>query len=426
MGLSYLVPVHGLVLKTKLSARSRLCRGLLTGLLLAIGIAGHAQPGLRDTLLTGHTRTALTPLYYGLGTDRLGGARLETLDSGVVLQLTGLDSSRRFWRVRLAPSLSAFVPTEQVQIDSNRAYPAGSLTGNWTVYGDTTRPTTGPTFDYVAIRLPARLPYRSQLTGTPSKLLIDVFGVTANTNWITQRRTTREIRQVSFEQLADDIVRITVELTHPQSWGYALTYQRNTLLIRVRRPPARRRLRGLTVAVDAGHGGSNTGAAGTRTGLLEKNLTLDVAHRLEQQLSRRGVRVLLVRQTDTLLGPSARMLAMRRAMPDLLVSLHFNSSDNRSVRGVSTYYKHAGFRSLSQAILAELTRYPVPEFGNVGHFNFFFNTPTEYPNALVEGPFLSNEADERLIESARFRGQMATAIRRGIRRFVGKRQPAYR
>ncbi|UHG92322.1 N-acetylmuramoyl-L-alanine amidase family protein [Spirosoma oryzicola] len=377
---------------------------------------------IRDTTLTGYTRSKLTPLYYGLGTDRLGGARMETLDSGVVIAVNGLtwstqDSTHKFWRIGLSPTLSAFVPTEQVAIDTLRSYPKGSLTGNWTVYGDSVKAGSG-IFDYIAIRLPARFPYRSQQQLNPSRLVVDVFGLTVNTNWITQLASAREIRNVWFEQVTDETVRIFIDLKHAQSWGYSIYYQRNTLIIRVRRPPDKRKLRGLTIAVDAGHGGSNTGANGKQSGRLEKELTLDVANRLQSLLRRKGVRVVMTRSGDTLIGPTARILAMRQALPNLLVSIHFNSSANAAVRGVSTYYKHVGFRPLSQALLLELRKTGTAEFGNVGHFNFFFNTPTDYPNALVEGPFLSNVADENLILDDRFRQRMAKAIRRGLKRFV--------
>lgn len=382
----------------------------------------HAQtPILRDTALVGYTRTALTPLYYGLGTDRLGGARMETLDSGVVLKITGLawtDSTSKFWRVKLAPSLTAFVPVAQVAADTLLTYPTNALTGNWTVSGDSTTNASGNLFDYVAVRLPARLPYRSQQQINPSRLMVDVFGVTPNTNWITQLSSNQEVRNVWFEQIEDEMFRIYIDLKHQQSWGYSIYYQRNTLLIRVRRPPQKRNLRGLTIAVDAGHGGSNTGAKGEQLGRLEKDLTLDVANRLKTLLERSGVRVIMTRTTDTLLGPTARILAMRQVLPNLLVSIHFNSSGNAAVRGVSTYYKHIGFRPLSQVILTELLKTGATEFGNVGHFNFFFNGPTDYPNALVEGPFLSNPADERLIGDDQFRQSMAKAIRNGIKRFV--------
>lgn len=396
-----------------------------------------AQTAVRDTTLVGFTRTELTPLYYGLGTDRLGGARMETLDSAVVLNLTGLDSSGRFWRVRLAPSLSAFVPVADVRVDTVTRYPVGALTGNWTVSGDTTRTSTTHrstthrsathrSNDQLAIRLPARLPYRSQLLAD-GHLTVDLFGVAANTNWITQRSSNRGIRRVWFEQVADEQVRVHVELRQPRCWGYSLYYQRNVLVLRVRRGPKKRSLRGMVIAVDAGHGGSNTGAKGQELGILEKNLTLDVAQHLGSYLSRKGVSVVLTRDTDTNIGPTARIRAMRQLMPDLLVSIHFNASSNRAVRGVSTYYKHLGFQPLSQAVLRELLKLkthapgePMPEFGNVGHFNFFFNTPTEYPNVLVEGPFLSNPADEKLINDPRFRQRMARAIGKGLKKYLAR------
>lgn len=408
----------------------------LATLLLFINTPGLAQTAVRDTALVGFTRTELTPLYYGLGTDRLGGARMETLDSAIVLNLTGIDSSGRFWRVRLAPSLSAYVPVEQVRVDTLAHYPIGSLTGNWTVSDDVPRagvppagvPPAGVTganrsgSDQVAVRLPARLPYRSQLLAD-GHLTVDLFGVASNTNWITQRQSNQAIRNVWFEQVADDILRVHIDLTSPKSWGYSLFYQKTTLIVRVRRGPAKHKLRGMVIAVDAGHGGSNTGAKGETTGVLEKDMTLDVARHLKNYLTRKGAIVVLTRDTDTNIGPTARIRAMRQVMPDLLVSIHFNSSSNQTVRGVSTYYKHLGFRPVSQAILHELLRLKtdtpgekMPEFGNVGHFNFFFNTPTEYPNVLVEGPFLSNPTDEELITNSQFRKRMAKAIGKGLRK----------
>ncbi len=368
----------------------------------------HAQNPVRDTVLTALTRSAFVPLYHGAGTDRLGGARLETLDSGVVLRVTGYVPG--LWRVYLAPNRTAYVPTEHVVADT-LPRPASGLTGTGRVWGD-------ERFDYVSLALPARLPYASRHETSPSQLVVDVFGATSNTNWITQLRSAQEIRELRYEQVSDDVFRLKIRLRHPLPWGHSVFYQKNTLLIRVRRPPARLRLRGLTVAVDAGHGGSNTGARGGQSGRLEKELTLDVAQCLRQRLERAGARVILTRSTDTALSPTERLRAMRRALPDLLVSIHFNASANRAVRGVSTYYRHAGFRPLSVAVLDELLRLPVAEFGNVGAFNFFFNAPTDYPNALVEGPFLSNEADEALILDPDFRQRMAERICRGVRRFL--------
>ena len=398
-----------------------------------------AQTPVRDTLLTVRTQTVLTNLYYGQGTDRLGGAKRETLDSGIVLRITGV--ADKLYRVQLAPNQTGYVPTNQVQpvalkrsadslpkpllisdstalittanVPTSPTPPPTLLTGNWTVSGDSL-------FDYVAIRLPERLPYQSHTEIDPNRIVLDIFGATANTNWITQLRTAITIDRVWFEQVADAHFRVFIALKTPRHgpahWGYSLYYQRTTLMLRLRRPPAGRSLRGMTIAVDAGHGGSNTGAEGIQTKQLEKDLTLDVARRLQTYLTKAGARVIMVRETDTTLGPSDRILAMRKLLPNLVVSVHFNSSGGTNVRGVSTYYKHLGFRPWSQAVLAELlTWLPVSEFGNVGHFNFFFNGPTDYPNLLVEGPFLSNPTDEALATDPSFRQKMAKAIWKGLR-----------
>ena len=395
-------------------------------LLLLLPLTTFAQSPVRDTVLTGCTRTNLTNLYYGQGTDRLGGAKRETLDSGVVLRISGV--ADKLYRVQLAPNQTGFVPVEQVRADSIPIAQPDSLTvappvtppqlavltGNWTIYGDSL-------FDYVAIRLPERLPYQSHTELAPNRIILDVFGATINTNWITQLRTSQTIERVWFEQVADEHIRVFVVLKTPRHgpahWGYSVYYQRTMLIIRLRRPPAGRSLRGMVIAVDAGHGGSNTGGKGTQTGQLEKDLTLDVARRLQTYLTKAGARVIMVRETDTTLGPTDRIRTMRRLLPNLLVSVHFNSAGGAGARGVSTYYKHLGFRPWSQAVLSEmLATLPVSEFGNVGHFNFFFNGPTDYPNLLVEGPFLSNVTDEALATDPVFRQKMAKAIWKGLKR----------
>lgn len=109
----------------------------------------------------------------------------------------------------------------------------------------------------------------------------------------------------------------------------------------------------------------------------------------------------------------------RDSLPDLLISLHFNSSGNPvDVKGTSTYYRHPGFRKLSLDIYRRMLELDLAEFGNIGSFNFMLNSPTEYPNALVEILFLSNPEDEMLILDEKFQQQVADKIVAGIRDFL--------
>jgi N-acetylmuramoyl-L-alanine amidase len=249
----------------------------------------------------------------------------------------------------------------------------------------------------------------------PSKIMIELYGVQSNTNWITQLQSAKEVKNIYFNQVEDDVVRVTIELKHQQHWGYTVGYRGKSLSIRVRRQPASLRVSRMKIAIDAGHGGSNTGATGITTKVLEKDYNLMFAVELERYLKRKGADVIMTRTSDIDINNTDRVLSLQKQMPDLLISLHLNSAGNKSVKGVSTYYKHIGFRPLTTKILARMLDLKLNEFGNIGHFNFVPNAPTDIPNSLVEVAFLSNEEDEKKIIDPKFHKAVAKKIYLGIR-----------
>lgn len=93
-----------------------------------------------------------------------------------------------------------------------------------------------------------------------------------------------------------------------------------------------------TVVIDAGHGGEEEGARGP-TGLLEKDVTLDIAKRLRDRLrGENGVEVLLTRDDDRRVGLDDRTALANHARADLFVSIHANSSRRDSAAGAETYF----------------------------------------------------------------------------------------
>ncbi len=107
------------------------------------------------------------------------------------------------------------------------------------------------------------------------------------------------------------------------------------------RPAARRRV----IVIDAGHGGRDPGMRGwspDRTPVLEKDVTLGVARRLEQEFERRGYDVVMTRTTDTLIALDDRGRIANRSRGDLFISVHVNAAnpnwrDPQSARGFETY-----------------------------------------------------------------------------------------
>jgi N-acetylmuramoyl-L-alanine amidase len=274
-------------------------------------------------------------------------------------------------------------------------------------------------FDYVSIRLPEKLPYQSWMDINPSKIIIEIFGVAANTNWITQLSSLQEVKNIYYHQVDDDILRVTVELNHKQHWGYSLQYSNKGLELIVRRQPQDLDLTKMVIAIDAGHGGTNSGADGIRTKVKEKNATLLFAKALEKHLRDAGIEnVIMTRQNDTSFDNKDRILWLQSQLPHVLISLHLNSSGNTQVKGTSTYYKHVGFRPLTQTILARMLELGLNEFGNIGSFNFALSQPTEFPNCLVEIAFLSNLDDEQKIISPEFHKDVAKKIHAGLQDWI--------
>jgi N-acetylmuramoyl-L-alanine amidase len=92
------------------------------------------------------------------------------------------------------------------------------------------------------------------------------------------------------------------------------------------------------IVVDAGHGGHDTGTIGPN-GLQEKDLVLDVALKLGKLLENKlGAEVVYTRDDDTFIPLETRTAIANKEQADLFISIHANSSDDPSARGVETYY----------------------------------------------------------------------------------------
>lgn len=366
----------------------------------------------QDSLWLARTTGPLPFMEYGIGDDRLGGAKIGFLDSNVLVRI--VDSFNTDYKVRLSAQHYAYIAkTSLIRVSRQASRSVAHnphLSGNIKVFGDTAS-------DYVALTLDDRYPFRGMQLLDPSRVAVDVFGVTSNTNWIIQLHTAKEIRNTWYEQVEDDVYRVYIQLKHPQHWGYAIAYDSagRHLMIRIRRQPAVLDIRRLRVAIDAGHGGDNAGAEGVTSKVQEKDYTLLIAEQLRKTLKTAGVHnIFMTRTKDTSLSMPERIAMLKQYDPHLLVSIHLNSAGNDTVQGTSTYYRYLGFRPLSLAILERMLPLGLKEYGNVGSFNFSLSGPTDYPNALVEVAFLSNPEDEKKVLNPKFRKAVAQKIYLGI------------
>lgn len=348
-------------------------------------------------------------LNYGLGTDRLGGSKIGHITEGILLEAVGEVGNQ--YKVRLSKNRTAYVPKSCVEVQPAGTLPAQSLVGSWSVRG-------GETADVVRVSLSERLPFATFHQMDPARVVVDIFGAVANTSWLTQYPETKNaIKSVDYEQVEEDIFRVIITLSHDAHWGHSVRYEGNSLVIRVKAAP-KASLRGLHVAIDAGHGGPYKGAVGV-AGVEEKDVNLDLAHMLREALEKRGAKVTMTRSEDVDVSMSERVLMLRKADPNLLISIHCNAGGSPlKPLGTSTYYRHPGFQPLSTAILKRVLELDMNNFGNIGSFNFILNSPYEYPNALLETLFISAPAEEARLVDPKFRKDLIDRVVKGLEDYL--------
>ncbi|MGV1826806.1 N-acetylmuramoyl-L-alanine amidase [Agrobacterium vitis] len=221
------------------------------------------------------------------------------------------------------------------------------------------------------------------------------------------------------------------------------------------------------IAVDAGHGGIDTGATGKTTNTPEKTVTLGFARALAAELNRqKGVKAFLTRDGDTFLSLSQRVTLARQKGANLFISLHADMLGQANIRGATVYtISDKASDHLAEAaaarenqsdevggvdasaepqevsdILADLTRRETQAFSIAmaksvvtsfdGQINLI-NNPHRFagfrvlqaqdvPSVLLELGFLSNKDDEKLLLDPAWRGKVVKLIAEAVKKY---RQP---
>lgn len=189
-------------------------------------------------------------------------------------------------------------------------------------------------------------------------------------------------------------------------------------------------LKGKIIALDAGHGGSDTGAIGP-TGVTEKGVTLRVAKALQKLLQAEGATVLMTRTTDTEVSPKkanasdveelqARCDVGNDGNADIFISMHMDSFTNSTPSGTTGYYYTKGSKA-SQRLAQYVSEGVVTALGTGNRgtksCNFYVVKHTDMPATLVEMAFISNDKEERLMNSEAGINRAAEGILNGLRRF---------
>ena len=213
------------------------------------------------------------------------------------------------------------------------------------------------------------------------------------------------------------------------------------------------------VVIDAGHGGAHEGTS-SANGLLEKDITLDLANRTAKLLTERGFEVVMTRTEDTTLSLKERATTANQQRGDIFVSIHLNSLGAATAHGVETFYlgpsehpdqdavaeaenEHSGYsladlrtqldriyvdarrdesRRLAQSIqgaVVKRLRRTDPELNDRGVKTapFVVLVATDMPAILAEVSCLSNPDEAERLATTKHRQAIAEALVNGIQAF---------
>ncbi|WP_318615149.1 N-acetylmuramoyl-L-alanine amidase [Sporosarcina sp. YIM B06819] len=172
-------------------------------------------------------------------------------------------------------------------------------------------------------------------------------------------------------------------------------------------------LKGLTIVIDAGHGGNDRGTTGTR-GTDEKNITLLTSELLAAKLTAAGAEVVMTREADTYVSLRKRVAISSQVGADAFVSIHYDANPDPSVAGFTTYYTHPRQKALASAVNGGLASSVNLRDRGAQPGDFLVLRENRQNAILIELGFLSNATEERTVTTDMFREQATHGIYNGL------------
>ncbi len=247
-----------------------------------------------------------------------------------------------------------------------------------------------------------------------------LYGTRSDTDILRYVHDDTLIRVATWAQETSDRVRYRFELSQ-RPYGYLAMWRGDAFVLRVRRAPRldrRHPLRGLTIAVDAGH--PPAGSTGP-TGLYEAVPTLAVAGIVKELLEERGATVVMTRTTPEPLELGLRPIIARQANAHALVSIHLDALPDGvnpfEAHGTATYFFHPQAEPMARALQRALVSRMGLRNNGINYDNLALARPTWMPAVLTEGAFIMIPEQEAALRTPEFQRAYARGVADGLEDF---------
>lgn len=321
-------------------------------------------------------------------------------------------------------------------VDGNTTGGAGDVIGKGTgkLISLKVNNTGGKTSTVVKADVP--IDYNAFTMNNPDRLVVDFKGVAPGDLPAATAVNSSSISQVRTGVQKNPLTsRVVFDLRDGAQYVATLSGDRKSLTVDTYIPDLKGSYKGKTVFIDPGHGGSDPGAIGQK-GLKEKDVTLDIAKRVQRLLEAQGAKVIMARTGDWDVDLYNRTKVANSKRADAFVSIHINANPDPANGGTSTYfYNNDGkdqpaarvnsSKRLAAYVQGELLKaLGLRNLGTpVAHFAVL--RTANMPSILAEVAFISNAREEGLLRTDDFKNKAAEAIVRGIGLYFADNNLAY-
>ena len=229
---------------------------------------------------------------------------------------------------------------------------------------------------------------------------------------------------------ATDITASELELQEYQNFEHGI-YANTTEEFEETKPADTPKNQNYLVVIDAGHGGPDPGSIGYKTKVLEADINLKISYLLKHKLEKAGISVIMTRSTDEALAEGRgksfkkrdmelRKEIIKKARPNMVISLHQNSFTNHTLRGAQVFYdkKSEISKQIADMIQTEFLKTLEHSNKSISPGNYYMLKCTAAPSVIVECGFLSHAEEEKLLQTEEYQNKITDEICNGILNFI--------
>ncbi len=293
----------------------------------------------------------------------------------------------------------------------------------------------GPNHFEVEIAVARPVEYTTSMPRQPDRVVVDLENAKLVKNFDKLDVDHSILQSIRASQWKPKTVRVVLDLTRVMAFDIRQDERARRLTVILELPRgAGGLLSDKIIVIDPGHGGSDKGARG-HNGLLEKNINLPIALRVEKLLKNAGACVLMTRKSDRSMDLKERPRFANRHSADLFVSIHNNALPGTQFSGTEAFY-HQGdssSRSLAECVHSEVVAVNgLPDRCVKSDYEMYAGKGlavlrlSEMPGVLLETAFIDHPGDAACLTNPQFQQKVAEAIVRGLKAYVEDNPTALR